>query len=370
MEGDMAIKIVKGDITKIKADGIVNAANESLLRGGGVDGAIHRAAGPKLLEECRTLGGCKVGEAKITKAYDLPAKFVIHTVGPVWQGGDKDEKKLLTCCFKNSLKLAAKNGIETIAFPLISSGIYGYPKDKAIRVAMNAFESFLAENDMDITLVLYDNKTFELSKSLYADIKKFIGQNYIDEDKVDDTRRDRYLERINSRKNAERYSSYEQPIHQAALSETDKSHSLKHNIKESQKYKLYNTMSLARPPRSLEDLMKERTETFSEALLRLIDQKELTDVEVYKKANIDRKLFSKIRSNKYYKPSKNTAVALAIALSLSLDETIDFIGKAGFTLSNCVKFDLIIRYFIEKNNFKIHEINEALFAFDQPLLGV
>ncbi|NCA91952.1 O-acetyl-ADP-ribose deacetylase [bacterium] len=380
----MAIKIVKGDITKIKADAIVNAANESLLGGGGVEGAIHRAAGPQLLEECRKLQGCKVGEAKITAGYKLPAEFIIHTVGPVWKGGGHDEEQQLTNCFHNSLRLAAKNGIETIAFPLISSGVYGYPKDKAIRVAMNAFEAFLTENDIDITLVLYDNKTFELSEKLYADIEKFIGENYVDEDRVDYGRRNSYTEIIHSRKLVDKCESprplkkeaAEPPVADSdevmsAFEDFDTSFEIEPPHSErAESPRPFGIMSLARPKRSLEDLMKERAETFSQCLLRLIDQKGLNDVEVYKRANIDRKLFSKIRSDKDYKPSKITAVAFAIALSLSLDETIDLIGKAGFTLSMGVKFDLIIRYFIEQGNYKIYEINEALFAFDQLLLGV
>lgn len=320
----MAIKIIKGDITKLEVDAIVNSANSDLLGGGGVDGAIHSAAGPKLLEECKLLGGCRVGEAKITKGYDLKAKYVIHTVGPFWQGGDNNEEKLLTSCYFNSLMLAKKNDVETIAFPLISSGVFGYPKDKAIRVAMNSFEKFLEKTDMDISLVIYDSKTFKLSEDLYFDIEKFIGENYVDEYAIDQGR-----------------ICYS-----------------------------YNIFEFKQKNRTLSEVINEVDDTFSETLLRLIDEKGMTDVEVYKKANIDRKLFSKIRSNKDYKPSKITAIAFAIALCLNFDETIDFIGKAGFTLSRAIKFDLIIRYCIEQKKYNIHEINEVLFAFDQILLGV
>jgi O-acetyl-ADP-ribose deacetylase (regulator of RNase III) len=160
------IKIVKEDITKLKVDAIVNAANRTLLGGGGVDGAIHRAAGPKLLEECKTLGGCETGEAKITKGYNLPAKYVIHTVGPVWYGGKNDEEKMLALCYRNSLVLAVKNGIKTIAFPSISTGAYGFPIEKASLIAMNEVKNFLEKNDFlgKIIFVLFSEKDFLLYK--------------------------------------------------------------------------------------------------------------------------------------------------------------------------------------------------------------
>lgn len=269
----MPLQIVRNDITKMKVDAIVNAANSSLLGGGGVDGCIHRAAGPELLAECKMLGGCETGSAKITKGYRLPCKYVIHAVGPRWRDGKHGEREKLVSCYRTSLALAKEHGCETVAFPLISSGIYGYPKDQALKVAIDTISDFLLENDMTVYIVIFDRKAYQIDES------------------------------------------------------------------------------------------------FSEMLLRKIDEKGMTDAQCYKKANIDRKLFSKIRSDKLYKPSKPTALAFAIALELPLDETKEMLMKAGFALSHSNKFDIIIEYFIEHGNYNVFEINEALFAFDQSLLG-
>lgn len=332
----MPLEIIRNDITRVKVDAIVNAANLSLLGGGGVDGAIHKAAGKELLEECRTLSGCRVGEAKITKGYKLPAKYVIHTVGPVWNGGKNNEEKLLEDCYKNSLNLAKDYELESIAFPLISTGIFGYPKDKALKIAISVIGDFLLENEMMVYLVVYDKDTFTLSEKLFSTIKQYIDDRYIEEHK--ERPRSRSKERYLLRESEQLFSPMQEPL------------------KESK--------------RNLDDVINLMDETFSQMLLRLIDEKEMTDSETYKKANIDRKLFSKIRNDINYKPSKTTAIAFAIALKLNLDETKDLLLKAGFALSHSSKFDIIIEYFIDNGNYNIFEINEALFAFEQKTLGI
>ena len=327
----MPFEIIRNDITKVHADAIVNAANSSLLGGGGVDGAIHRAAGPRLMKECRTLGGCAVGQAKITRGYDLPARYIIHTVGPVWHGGRENEEKLLADCYRNSLALAGQYHLKSIAFPLISSGAFGYPRDKALQTAISAIREFLLRNEeIMVFLVVYETDVFAISGDLFSSIRQYIDDRYIE---------DSFSESIGSIE-----SNY-------------------------QSYSIESPAAAGKQKRSLADAVKQMDETFSRMLMRLIDERGMTDVETYKRANIDRKLFSKIRSDVNYRPSKPTVLAFAVALRLNLDETQDLLLKAGFALSYSSKFDIIIRYFIEKGNCDIFEINEALFAFDQSLLG-
>ena len=337
----MPLEIVRNDITKMTVDAIVNAANESLLGGGGVDGAIHNAAGPKLLAECKTLGGCKTGKAKITGAYNLPAKYVIHTVGPIYEDGKHNEKALLESCYRESLALAKAHNCETVAFPLISSGVYGYPKDQALKVAIDVISDFLLENEMKVYIVIFDKAAYKISEKLFSDIAEYIDDNYVDEHT--DYRRE------SSRMNY--------PCQSVMIGSA-----------QPEFFDLCECKAMV-DEEDLDAKLKQIDESFSQMLLRKIDEKGMTDAECYKKANIDRKLFSKIRSDVHYKPSKPTAIAFAISLELTLDETEDMLKKAGFALSHSNKFDIIIEYFISKGNYNIFEINEALFAFDQSLLG-
>ncbi len=337
----MPLKIVRNDITKMTVDAIVNAANESLLGGGGVDGAIHYAAGAGLLAECKTLGGCKTGKAKITGGYKLPAKYVIHTVGPIYEDGKHGEKALLESCYRESLALAKEHNCETVAFPLISSGVYGYPKDQALKVAIDVISDFLLENEMKVYIVIFDKAAYKISEKLFSDIAEYIDDNYVDEHT--DYRRESM--RMN-------YPCQSIMLGASVPDELD----------------LCECKAIM-AEENLDSKLKQIDESFSQMLLRKIDEKGMTVAECYKKANIDRKLFSKIRSDVQYKPSKPTAIAFAISLELSLDETEEMLKKAGFALSHSNKFDIIIEYFISKGNYNIFEINEALFAFDQSLLG-
>lgn len=335
----MPLQIVRNDITKMPVDAIVNAANSSLLGGGGVDGCIHRAAGPKLLAECHTLGGCQTGDAKITNAYDLPCNYVIHAVGPIWRGGQFHERELLTSCYENSLALAKEKHCETIAFPLISSGIYGYPKAQALKVAIDAISAFLMENDMTVYIVIFDKAAYRISSKLFSDIASYIDDHYVE-------------------------------------THINKTSEVMRRQKQFWEMDLCESISLPAPSNvplskaaTLEDALQQMDESFSEMLLRKIDESGMTDSQCYKKANIDRKLFSKIKNDKYYKPSKPTVLAFALALELPFPEIQDMLMKAGFALSHSSKFDVIVEYFILKQKYSIYEINEALFAFDQSLIG-
>lgn len=346
----MPLKLIREDITKLTCDAIVNAANKTLLGGGGVDGAIHKVAGKGLLLECMKLGGCKTGEAKITKGYKLPSKYVIHTVGPKWKSGTSGEEELLRSCYRNSLAIAKEHKCESVAFPLISSGVYGYPKDQALKVAVDEITAFLLKEDMLVYIVIYDKSAYQISEKLFDDIASFIDDKYVE---------DRFRFSFRNR------ASEESTVLGAPECEPYESDAL---IGETQVLQSMNAPKVM--VSSLDDALKDIDESFSEMLLRKIDEKGMEDAECYKKANIDRKLFSKIRSNRLYKPSKTTALAFAIALELSLEETKDMLMKAGFALSRSNKFDIIIEYFITNGNYNVFEINEALFAFDQSLLGV
>lgn len=395
----MPLTFLRADITTLSCDVVVNAANTKLLPGGGVCGAIFKAAGfLPLALACRKIGSCAVGSAVMTQGFKLKAKAIIHTVGPVYGKDPANQDRLLGDCYRNSLRLAAENGFESIAFPLISSGIYGYPKDKALNIATNAIKGFLqqSETDMQVFLVVYDKASFEISRTLYEDIR-----SYIDEREVRPPAASRMPEDgaanipfgapapdafpvdaapapddFPGSTGKHDYTAKENPPHdeishpQAKSFPRTKPLSDRQTNSSSEAVCEQASMSLldALRDRSLADLLDRKSETFSEMLLRLIDEKGMTDVEVYKRANIDRKLFSKIRK-KDYVPKKATVFALIIGLRLNMDEARDLLSRAGFAFSESLRFDIIIEYFIEHERYDIYEINETLFAFDEALLG-
>ena len=381
----MAFQIVRNDITKITADAIVNTANPEPVYMAGTDTAIYMAAGAeKLLEERKKIGIIEEGCVEVTPAFDLDAKYIFHTVGPVWQGGDSGEKEVVRNCYVNCLNKALELGVESIAFPLLATGVYGFPKADALQIATSVFSEFLSENEMTITLVVFDNESFALSGKIFAGVNQFIDDHYV-EAKTD-----------------EEYgfgnavADYEAPMEDACEEPAEEPAEEARVRRKEDRFRFLNRRMIAReeecrmapPPapaagaamvvgaapkmaakRSLDDVMKNLSETWSESLLRLITEKGYEDTEVYKRANVDRKLFSKIRSNKDYQPKKTTAVAFALALRLNLDETKDFIARAGYAFSPSSKFDLIIEYCIENEVYDFMTINLALFEHEEPLIG-
>ena len=337
----MPFEIVRNDITKMHVDAIVNPTNSNLYGTAGVDGAIHKIEGPRLREATSKIGTLAPGECALTKAFKLPAGYIIHTVGPVWKDGNSSEEEILRSCYKNSLELAKEHAFETIAFPLISSGSYGCPKDLALNIAVRSIGEFLLFHEMTVYLVVFDKKSYQLSEDLYASVEAYIDDHYID---------DHMLQR--SYRVTEQADSI---FYEDALLESNK-------IERSQQAKIKK--------KSLDDVVNHLDETFSEMLLRLIDEKGLKDPEVYKKANVTKQTFSKIRNNIHYNPTKQTVLAFAIALQLNLDETKDLLMKSGYALSKSSYFDVIISYFFESENYDIYEINAVLFKYDENLLGI
>lgn len=339
----MPFEIVRNDITRMAVDAIVNTANPKPVIGAGTDAMIHEAAGPELLKARQIIGSIEPGHAAITPAFGLQAKYVIHTLGPCWNGGSFGEAELLRLCYENSLALAVQSGCRSVAFPLISTGNYGFPKDEALQIAIAAFSDFLREHEMQIYLVVFDRVSFRLSEKLFQSVESYIDENYVDEYGIaaKDHRR-----RIRLRREMERCECSAAPEEMYPCAPMAASRAM-----------------------SLEDMLKQADAGFTETLLKLIDKTGKKDAEIYKKANLSKQHFSKIRNNPNYKPTKATAIALALALELDLEETKDLIGRAGFALTNSSKFDLIIRYFIENRNYNVVEINCVLFEHDQSLLG-
>ena len=376
----MPIQIVRNDITRMEVDAIVNAAKPSLLGGGGVDGAIHRAAGPELLEECRTKGGCRTGEAKITRGYRLPCRYVIHTVGPVWNGGHDGEPELLASCYRSSLALAREYGCRSVAFPLISAGIYGYPKDRALRVASDTIAEYLASNDMgdDMTvyIVVYSRESVQLGREISAELREYIDDRYVLSHPTGREGREDYIGAMYSAQ-----TEANEPIGiledssealPGAMEPHPRIESAAPAARPKPKARWQRTESKGAPApdgAAFPDFSRMLDESFSQMVLRKIDEKGMTDAQCYKAANMDRKHFSKIRSDVHYQPGKKTAVALAIALRLDMSETTELLRKAGFALSESNLFDLIVCYFISRRKYNIFEINEVLFYYDQVTLG-
>ncbi len=372
----MAFKIVRNDITKVAADAIVNTANPDPVYAAGVDGAIYAAAGAEaLLAEREKIGEMNVGQAAVTPAFALDAKYIIHTVGPAWVDGKHGEFDDLRRCYENSLKLAKERDCESIAFPLIATGVYGFPKAEALRIAISVFSDFLMKTDMEIILVVFDKESFVLSDKVFSDVDSYIDENYASEQIREEYGSEEAYKTLSGnrlgRLFGNRRRSGRSDTAAASVLYMDEDY-LPESTEDEEAASMAMSMpatSEKRAQSSLDDRVSHVADTWQESLFHIIDEKGYTDTEVYKRANVDRKLFSKIRGNTAYQPKKITAVAFALALRLNLDETKDLLGRAGYALSPSSVFDLIIEYFIEHGVYDTYTINLALFEHDQPILG-
>ena len=344
----MPLQIIRHDITRIDCDAIVNPSNTYLYPSGGADLAINKAAGEKLYAACKEIGGVETGKAVITPGFDLPSKYVIHTAGPYWKGGEHGEKELLISCYRSALELAKESGCESIAFPLISSGVYGYPKDQVLNIAINTINEFLFRNEMMVYLVVFDKKAYQFSEKLFAGITSYIDDYYVLEHS-DNAEDKRYLISLFGAK-ADRRSAEESAPAIVAKASCFRRES-----------------APAKKLSDIDDFIK-LDEGFSVKLLKLIDAKDMTDVECYKKANVSKQTWYKIMNDKHYKPNKKTAISFAVALELSLDETQSLLASVGFILSNSSLFDVIIMYCISNGIYSVLEIDSVLFKYDQETL--
>ena len=373
----MPFQIVRNDITKMKVDAIVNTANPMPGYGAGVDTAVYQAAGEKeLLAKRQEIGTIKPGTSVITPGYGLPAKYIIHTAGVAWQGGSAGEEEIIRSCYKSVFQLAAEHEIESLAIPLLASGHYGFPKGIALRIALSEIERCLAEHDMGIFLVVFDRKAFSLSAELYGDIDAYINDNYAAEQEAEEY----------GRHSPERQRRLTPPLPAASRIFRELTGGMAEAVsdrkarRESPQLGKVNNEVMAElvaaepackasAARSLDDVVNNLDKTFMELVFSFADTKGMSDVEVQKKANLDRKAFSKLKCGTTKNPSKATALALAIALRLNLDDTRDLLSRAGLALSPCSKQDVIVQYFIEREAYDIYEINVALFEHGEPLLG-
>ena len=383
----MPFKIIRNDITKVKADAIVNTANPKPVYASGTDAAIYNAAGAEaLLAERKKIGRIAPGEAAVTAAFGLPAKYIIHTVGPAWIDGKHGEFAILRSCYRKSLLLADQLGCESIAFPLIATGVYGFPKDKALDIALSAIKEHLEDSDLLVTLVVFGSSSYQIAAGLTEQIEEYIDENYVAAqteaeygspiDGLSESRRRReFWEREHYFGSVPLNSiipdAMMAPTEEAEVDDAEEPNAMQSVLAGAPAYPVASP-SAAKPKQkktSLEDAIDNLGETFQQRLLRMIDERGMTDPEVYKRANVDRKLFSKIRCSADYIPKKKTIVALSIALQLSLDDTKDLLASAGLTLTNNSKADVIVSFCLENDIYDIFEVNALLFKFGQPILG-
>ena len=372
----MPIQIVNQDITKMQCDAIVSETNTNLLPTAyGVDASIHIAAGKRLLRKCKRIGSIERGEAVITRGFNLPCKYVIHTAGPPRKGDFCDNQEILLNCYKNAINLAIEAGCESIAFPLIASDGRGYPKDMVLETAIFTIDEMICEHEMTTYLVIPDKHDFEFSRNLFDDLVEYMLW-MAKEKSVElyfplEYELEEWTPPRNTQQSLMRIEEYEDDIEEEKeLKQKELKQKEKHSKCICYKRDInLGDESLSKDAKYIREELQKKDKGFAETLFDFIDEKGMSDVECYKLANIDRKTFSKIKCNKDYRPSKATALSFAIALELNLKETNLLLETLGMTLSRSITFDLIVRYFIVRRIYDIHLINQTLFEFDQVLLG-
>lgn len=376
----MPFSIVRDDISRVHADVLVNAANVRLAPGGGVCGALFSAAGfDEMRAACEAIGGCATGDAVATPAFNLPARWCVHAVGPIWRGGRAHEEELLHRCYRSAFARAVELGARSVAFPLISAGIYGFPVERALAIAREEVAAFLRHHDeVALTLVVFERAVVQMGNALVEQVQEYIDDEYVDSSSF--MRRDMgELEReLQWTEDASAPLSVEmaEPVALPECLQEDDASIAAPRPFVAANIRMPGAAMPGAPSRAgatldaeIAQLVSTLDAPFSTTLLALIDARGMTDAEVYHRANISRQLFSKIRGNESYRPSKQTVVALAIALELDMSATQDLLARAGFTLSKSSKFDVIVRFFIERGIYDLFQLNEVLFAYDLPLVG-
>lgn len=388
----MPLQIIRNDITKVVADAIVNTANPRPIIGNGTDTAIHTAAGPELLAARQQIGEIAVGHSVATPAFDLPAKYVLHTVSPFWIDGEHGEEELLLKAYNAALELAESLGCRSVAFPLLSAGCYAFPTDIALSVALRAFSDHLLEHDLQIILTLFDAEAFGLAGSVFDDLKSYIDDNYVDDrlrqedvrysfssnhlppmptagsapaagskpvSKKDD-RRHRFLAKFKKTQVRPESANAPDEAEKAGTGkvEEETEDSVRFSIAEEETTDVAASIPAARL--SLKNILEQQEPTFSDYLLNLIEERGGKASDVYKRAEVSKQLFSKIISNKDYQPKKNTVLQLAIGMQLDLAQTRALLNRAGYALTRSSKTDLVVQYYIEREIYSVPFINIAL----------
>lgn len=339
----MPLKIIRNDITKLEVDAIVNPTDQFFSGLGGIDLQVHKKAGVELEKELDCKPKLKISEAILTDGYNLKSKKIIHVAGPIWNDGNHNEEELLKKSYENCLEIIKENKFTSVAFPLISTGTFCVPKEIGLEIATNSFTTFLLEEEVDIYLVVYDKESLSISQKVFGEIQDYIKNVY----EVNENFFSRSCASCVSNSNDNDY----EPI----------------CYDQYEKLEVEDKISEKPFDLDIDDIPLE--ETFSMKLLSIIDKKELKDPYVYKKAQVDRRVFSTLRKDDNYKPTKKTAISLCLALELSYEETQDLLSRAGLTLSRSNRFDIVIEWCIKNKKYNIIEVNIILFNHDLELLS-